>query len=217
MPRLVDDYSISSQVVDALGVDHTVFFNFTKTANINEWALTLLKHGDANTTLTQSSGPHAGDAYKDVTLQFDDGGGLTSFHNAPTEKTPPQILFKWPTIGATDSNIKLSFGVFGEASAIRIMCHKSGHISSTNDGRPFTRMIQYKVSTDGYISALYGNGSEAKTHLLATATFNDSRFLKSLTDTVFSATEASGDYVLMAPSDDHPNPLEKGLFTFNSQ
>ncbi|MDT8438402.1 MAG: flagellar hook protein FlgE [Wenzhouxiangellaceae bacterium] len=160
--------STSLTVFDSLGRAHTATYFFIKTANDNEWDVTL-----------QINGTDAGTQQ----LQFDTSGALT------TPAAPGELTFNPVTIDAQAQDITLTTNFsnatqFGGAFAVSEL-FQNGFSSG--------RLTGIDISDSGIVFARFTNGQSNALGKVALATFANNQGLSNLGDTEFGETFDSGD------------------------
>jgi flagellar hook protein FlgE len=181
------------EVYDSLGVAHNVEMSFTKTA-ANTWDVSF-----ANPTSTDDATTATGTAATTTfTLTFNDDGTLAS-------ATPALELdiTGW-TSGAADSVITFDIGETGEASGLTQYASTDGSGtlelgSQAQNGARFGNLSGVEVTEGGTVVAKFDNGQTREIYRIPLAVFSNADGLDPAGENVFSASAASGDYILRMP------------------
>ncbi|GAB3129346.1 flagellar hook protein FlgE [Novispirillum itersonii] len=185
---VLDEHSATMEVVDSLGIAHTVTMTFTKT-DTNEWSMELsnpTKASDStSTTGTSSGGPY--------TITFDESGNLSS-----TTPSPVTLSVSGWTTGAADSTITLDLGESGSGNRLtqKTNTDSISITSISGNGITYGAYSGVEVSTDGTVYAKYDNGQQLAIYKLAVATFPNVNGLNALSDGVYQESNSSGTYAL---------------------
>ena len=198
---LNDIHAVNSTVIDSLGVTHNVVLTYTKTANPNEWDLTVTSADSTAANILQVGGANAGTQYLNMTIQFDNTGRLVSYNGAALEVTPPQIDIPWNNTAAANSLITIDFGAVGTTTALRVMGDQA--ITTTNDGngRQFSTVDSTLINTEGDVFSVFRNSDKQKTFKVALANFSAPNFLEPQSGNTFTETGDSGNSVLGKAND----------------
>jgi flagellar hook protein FlgE len=157
-------FSTSIQVVDSLGVSHTLSVNFTETAP-GTWGYTVnipggdLTSGTAGTPSSVATG----------SLTFDANGNLTT--------TPAQVPIAITGLsdGANDMNINWNLATEDGAGTpvITQYAATSAVSASTQDGIPASQVTQVSIANGGAITAQFSNGNQVVVGQLALASVSN--------------------------------------------
>jgi flagellar hook protein FlgE len=157
-------FSTSIQVVDSLGVSHTLSVNFTQTAP-GTWGYTVnipggdLTSGTAGTPSSVATG----------SLTFDANGNLTT--------TPAQVPIAITGLsdGANDMNINWNLATEDGAGTpvITQYAATSAVSASTQDGIPASQVTQVSIANGGAITAQFSNGNQVVVGQLALASVSN--------------------------------------------
>lgn len=161
------NHTTSLSVVDSLGASHTASYFFVKTANPNEWEVSLYVDGSP-----------VGAA---ETLEFDPLGNLVVPANG--EITFPPVPL---TNGANPLELTTSLAnatQFGDQFAINDL---------TQDGFESGRLTGIDISQEGVVFARFTNGQSTPLGKLAMANFANPQGLGNAGNTSFVETFASG-------------------------
>ena len=194
-----DTHRVTSTVIDSQGASHSVRLIYTKTANPNEWDLTV--ESDDTTSITQNGGAGSGGPYTNVTIQFDSDGRLVSYNGDPSETTAPGVIFDWSTNDAADSTVTLDFGAVGGNDTIRILGNTAFTVRNNGNGRPFSTVSGSYVSPEGDVYSVFRSSDKQKIFTIAVAIFNAPNQLEPQSGNTFTETVDSGGYVLGRAND----------------
>jgi flagellar hook protein FlgE len=162
------NHSTSVTVFDSLGAEHTASYYFVKTANPNEWEVSLYLDGNA-----------VGGAQ---TLQFDPNGALTAPATGEIAFPPAPL-----TNGANDIELTTDFSdvtQFGDQFAVSNL---------TQDGFANGRLTGIEISDEGVVFARFTNGQSEALGKVALANFANPQGLENVGDTEFAQTFESGE------------------------
>jgi flagellar hook protein FlgE len=159
-------FSTSIQVVDSLGVSHTLSVNFTESAP-GTWGYTVnipggdLTSGTAGTPSSVATG----------TLTFDANGNLTS----PTAPAQVPIAITGLADGANDMNINWNLATdAGTGTPVITQYAATSAVSaSTQDGIPASQVTQVSIANGGAITAQFSNGNQVVVGQLALASVSN--------------------------------------------
>jgi flagellar hook protein FlgE len=159
-------FSTSIQVVDSLGVSHTLSVNFTESAP-GTWGYTVnipggdLTSGTAGTPSSVATG----------TLTFDANGNLTS----PTAPAQVPIAITGLADGANDMNINWNLATdAGTGTPVITQYAATSAVSaSTQDGIPASQVTQVSIADGGAITAQFSNGNQVVVGQLALASVSN--------------------------------------------
>ncbi len=186
-----DTFSTSLEVIDSLGVSHTLEVTFEKTA-ANEWSMTYtdptLSSDTSTTSGTVGGGP--------ITIEFDSDGNLTS----PTSGSATISVTGWTT-GASDSSITFDLGTVGAADGLHQFSSGSddpyldvGTISQ--NGLEYGSLTGIEIDDDGSVVASYDNGESRTIYKIAIATFSNYDGLTAMTSNIYAESATSGTYTV---------------------
>ncbi|MDR9826333.1 flagellar hook protein FlgE [Vibrio sp. FNV 38] len=173
-PEDNDSYnsSYTTTVFDSLGNEHTLTQYFVKTGE-NEWEVNYTMNGEQ---LDESTA-----------MSFDEDGNLT----APTEGV--SINFD-PENGAAALQFDISMtGTTQFGSEFAVSTNRS-------DGHTSGELTGISIDEDGYLFANYSNGEQMMQGQIVLADFPNSGGLVQVGSTAWSATQASGQPLVGAPS-----------------
>ena len=165
------NHTTSLTVFDSLGQTHQADYFFVKTANPNEWEVSLTIDGNV------VGGPQP--------LAFDSSGALITPANGEVA-FPPQPLAN----GAEDLELTAdltNLTQFGNAFGVNTL---------SQDGFASGRLSGVDISQEGIVFARFTNGQSTPLGKLALANFNNPQGLENVGDTSFAETFGSGQALL---------------------
>lgn len=161
------NHSSAVTVFDSLGDAHTLTSYYVKTANPNEWEVSLAVDGNP-------AGPAS-------PMAFDNTGQLTSPANGEIPM-PPVTLSN----GAADLNMSFDLSnasQYGDTFAVN---------SISQDGYATGRLVGVEVTDTGIVQARFTNGQTNALGQVAMTKFANSEGLQELGDTEWAESFASG-------------------------
>ena len=191
-----DSFTTSMQLIDSLGVSHTVGQTWTKTAD-NAWELTLsdpvLTSDGTTTSGTISGGPYT------VTFSADDGS-LESF--TPTL----DFTISGFSSGAADSAISLDIGTVGGTDGVTQYASTSSSLSISNvtteqDGALYGELSGISIDADGLVTANFDNGISLAIYQIPIATFSNPNGLTLVSGTTYDENTKAGQVHLNLPGE----------------
>jgi flagellar hook protein FlgE len=191
-----DTFTTSMQLIDSLGVSHTVGQSWEKTAD-NSWELTLsdpVLTSDGTTT----SGAITGGPYT-VTFSSADGS-LAS--------VSPALDFSISgfSSGAADSAITLDVGTVGGTDGVTQYASTSSTLSISNvtteqDGALYGELSGISIDADGLVTANFDNGISLAIYQIPIATFSNPSGLTLVSGTTYDENTAAGQVHLNLPGE----------------
>lgn len=142
-----DVFSSSLEVFDSLGNSHMIRFDFTKTANANEWDFSV---GLPDADVTSPVAPIT------ATLTFDSSGKLAS--PLPTD-TMPVLAITGLADGAADMNI--TWELYNKLTPrMTQYTEKSATSAVAQNGSPAANLIRVGLADGGKVLAQYSDGQQ---------------------------------------------------------
>lgn len=189
-----DQFTVSPEVFDSLGVSHTIDFTFVKTGS-NQWQLDF-QDPVLSTDATTTTGGVAGGP---IDITFNTDGSLASL-NPPT---PNISVTGWST-GAADSTITLDIGSIGTTDGLGQFASQGDQpeISvrpTTQDGLRFGEFKSAHFTESGELMAVFDNGESRAIAQIPLATFPNPDGLRPHSGNVYARTAESGSYQLNMP------------------
>ena len=188
-------YTTSMQLIDSLGVSHTVGQTWTKTAT-NTWELTLsdpvLTSDGTTTSGTLTGGPY--------TVTFNTDGSLGS--------VTPALDFTVTGFnsGAADSTIALDIGDIGGTDGVTQYASTSStlgleNVSTEQDGALYGELSGITIDSDGLVTANFDNGISLAIFQIPIATFSNPNGLTLVSGTTYDENTAAGQVHLNLPGE----------------
>jgi flagellar hook protein FlgE len=188
-------YTTSMQLIDSLGVSHTVGQTWTKTAD-NTWALTLSDPVLTSDGTTQS-GAISGGPY---TVTFNTDGSLGS--------VSPALDFSITGFnsGAADSAITLDIGDIGGTDGVTQYASTSStlgleNVSTEQDGALYGELSGISIDSTGLVTANFDNGISLAIFQIPIATFSNPNGLTLVSGTTYDENTAAGQVHLNLPGE----------------
>jgi flagellar hook protein FlgE len=189
-----DTFTSSMNMVDSLGVSHTIGQTWTKTA-ANAWTVTL-----SNPTLTSDASVTTGTINpSSVDVTFDTNGVLAS-----TNPSPVTLAVTGLTTGAADSSIAFSLGTVGKTDGLTQLASSTtplalGSPTFTQDGALQGQVTGVTIDAKGLVTASFDNGVKLPIYQIPIASFTNPQGLASLGGTVYAQDTAAGGMTLNDP------------------
>jgi len=179
-----DAKQITMSVYDSLGIQHNLNITYTKTANPNEWGLTI-----TSPDATAIGAPY--DIAPGMLIQFDANGNPALINGAPG--AAPPLTINW-TSAANPSTIAMDFGAIGSTAGLRAVGDNKSYDfpPPTVDGRGAGKYKQTTIDKEGYMWATYDNGFTERYARIPLATFPDANKLTEQTGGSFITSPDSG-------------------------
>jgi flagellar hook protein FlgE len=192
-------------IYDSLGTEQTVDVIWTKTANPNEWKVSVLS---PNGVITRDVGgtqtdfiDHTGTGGTDnrMVVSFNNDGTPNTFDGAAT--TSP-ITIAWNVASgaqAANSTINLNLGSQNMTDGV-IFNGSQFYVTVTNqDGKPTGIPSGVQIDADGIVSFVFSNGERLKRYKIPLANFPNVNGLDEKSGNMYTQTTGSGAPILNAP------------------
>lgn len=188
-------FTTSMEVIDSLGVSHTVGQTWTKTGD-NTWSLTL-----ANPTLTSDTTTTSGViSPSTVSVTFNTDGSLAS-----TDPSPVSIGITGFSTGAATSAITLNLGTAGGTDGLTQFASTSSTLSITptieQDGANYGELSGVTIDANGLVTANFDNGVSLAIYQIPVATFSNPNGLTHVSGTVYDENANAGQVHVNLPGD----------------
>lgn len=190
------------QVFDSLGIEHTVNFTFTKTAQTLASAGPPPVAATQTWTITPQASPdvvsYDATYTGGMTIVFDDTGvplTINGANAAPPTNNAPALTINWNSTAAP-STIALNFGNIGQNNGISLSSNYDMSRLVETDGRPSGRYNFTTIDVNGLMSAHYDNGLIEAYAKIPLAIFEDADQLLETPGATYQPTSGSGDYLL---------------------
>lgn len=185
----------SMQMIDSLGVSHTVGQTWTKTAD-NTWSLSLSNPVLTSDGTTQS-GTISGGPY---TVVFNTDGSLGS--------VTPALDFTVSgfSSGAANSAVSLDIGEIGGTDGVTQYASTSSTIGledvqTEQDGALYGELSGISIDSDGLVTANFDNGISLAIYQIPIATFSNPNGLTLVSGTTYDENSAAGQVHLNLPGE----------------
>ncbi|MBI1682173.1 flagellar hook protein FlgE [Caulobacter hibisci] len=190
-----DSYDTSMEIIDSLGVSHTVGQTWTKTGD-NTWTLSL-----SDPTLTSDSSVTSGTiSPSTVNVTFNSDGSLAS-----TDPSPVDLSITGLTTGAADSAITLDLGDTGGTDGLTQYASTSSTLSLSptfeQDGANYGELSGITIDESGLVTANFDNGVSLAIYQIPVATFSNPNGLTHVSGTVYDENSAAGQVHLNLPGE----------------
>ncbi|MBQ1544109.1 MAG: flagellar hook protein FlgE [Caulobacteraceae bacterium] len=188
-------YNASMEIIDSLGVSHTIDQTWTKTA-ANTWSLSL-----ANPYVTGSPGAPSGViSPSTMTVTFDGQGVLSS-----TSPSPSTLSISGFTSGANNSAITLNLGAAGSTSGLTQYASTSSTpslegLTVKQDGVRYGKLTGVSVNAAGLVTAAFDNGLSQPIYQIPVATFPNVSGLAHLSGTIYGNDQDAGAATVTLPN-----------------
>lgn len=188
-------FDTSMEVIDSLGVSHTVGQTWTKTGD-NTWSLSL-----SDPTLTKDGTTTSGTISPSmVTVTFNSDGSL-----ATTDPSPVAISITGLSTGAADSAITLDLGDTGGTDGLTQFASTSSTLSISptfeQDGANYGQLSGITIDGNGLVTANFDNGVSLAIYQIPVATFSNPNGLTHVSGTVYDENTNAGQVHLNLPGD----------------
>lgn len=188
-------FSTSMEIIDSLGVSHTVGQTWTKTAD-NTWSLAL-----ANPTLTSDSTTTSGViSPSTVTVTFNTDGSLAS-----TDPSPVALGITGFSTGAATSAITLNLGAAGGTDGLTQYASTSSTLSISptfeQDGANYGELSGITIDESGLVTANFDNGVSLAIFQIPVATFSNPNGLTNISGTVYDENTNAGQVHINLPGE----------------
>ncbi len=187
------DFQRSVGIFDSKGGARTVTFSFVKSGTANEWyaEVHIQPAGDATVISPLLDGQIATGI-----VGFNNDGTL----NTTTTTLPASLTIAWaPILGLQNNTIALDLGTNDQSDGMTQFDAPSNLVSSKVNGALFGTLTSISISEDGFVSALFNNGTQRNIYKLAIATFPNPAGLANKTGNAFVPTDRAGDFNLLEP------------------
>jgi flagellar hook protein FlgE len=196
-------FSTPIQVVDSLGVQHTLTVNFTETAPGN-WNYEVDIPGADLTAGT----PGTPSPVATGTLTFDSNGNLT----APAAPAQVAVAITGLTDGATDMNINWNLATLkGTGTPLITQYSAASAVSASDqDGVVASQVTQVSIANGGAITAQFSNGNQEVIGQLALASVSNPDSLIAVGQNNYEAGANTATPVVGVPSTGTLGTVEGG-------
>jgi flagellar hook protein FlgE len=217
-----DANSLTAQVFDLQGGQHSLTLTYTKTATANEWDITAsitnagIVDPDSNDDGTNdpltTTGAFAANGIRMGTMTFNTDGTLASITstsatatdvgvvNATTNRFEMTFDFDSTTASTADRvTVALDFGTPAQADGFTQFQGNFTPNFIEQNGKQFGSLSAVNIDENGITTALFDNGETRDIFQVPVITFNNPNGLQERTGNVYTETTDSGPAVALEP------------------
>ena len=217
-----DANSLTAQVFDLQGGQHSLTLTYTKTATVNEWDITAsitnagIVDPDSNDDGTNdpltTTGAFAADGIRLGTMTFGTDGTLASITstsatatdagvvNATTNRFEMTFDFDSTTASTSDRvTVALDFGTPGQADGFTQFQGNFTPNFIEQNGKQFGSLSAVNIDDSGITTALFDNGETRDIFQVPVITFNNPNGLQERSGNIYTETTDSGPAVALEP------------------
>jgi flagellar hook protein FlgE len=217
-----DANSLTAQVFDLQGGQHSLTLTYTKTATTNEWDITAsitnagIVDPDSNNDGTNdpltTTGAFAANGIRMGTMTFSNDGTLSSITsnsatgtdvgvvNATTNRFEMTFDFDSTTTSTSDRvTVALDFGTPSQADGFTQFQGNFTPNFIEQNGKQFGSLSAVNIDDAGITTALFDNGETRDIFQVPVVTFNNPNGLQERTGNVYVETTDSGPAVALEP------------------
>jgi flagellar hook protein FlgE len=217
-----DANSLTAQVFDLQGGQHSLTLTYTKTATVNEWDITAsitnagIIDPDSNNDSTNdpltTTGAFAANGIRMGTMTFGTDGTLASITstsatatdvgvvNATTNRFEMTFDFDSTTASTADRvTVALDFGTPGQADGFTQFQGNFTPNFIEQNGKQFGSLSAVNIDDNGITTALFDNGETRDIFQVPVITFNNPNGLQERSGNVYTETTNSGPAVALEP------------------
>jgi flagellar hook protein FlgE len=217
-----DANSLTAQVFDLQGGQHSLTLTYTKTAVVNEWDITAsitnagIIDPDSNNDSTNdpltTTGAFAANGIRMGTMTFGTDGTLASITstsatatdvgvvNATTNRFEMTFDFDSTTASTADRvTVALDFGTPGQADGFTQFQGNFTPNFIEQNGKQFGSLSAVNIDDNGITTALFDNGETRDIFQVPVITFNNPNGLQERSGNVYTETTNSGPAVALEP------------------
>ena len=217
-----DANSLTAQVFDLQGGQHSLTLTYTKTANANQWDITAAitnagivdpdENNDGTNDPLTATGAFVANGTRIGTINFGTDGTLSTITstsatatdvgvvNATTERFEMTFDFDSSTATTADrKTVALDFGTLGQADGFTQFQGNFTPNFIEQNGKQFGSLSAVAIDEDGITTALFDNGETRDIFQVPVITFNNPNGLQERTGNVYSETNNSGPSVALEP------------------
>jgi flagellar hook protein FlgE len=217
-----DANSLTAQVFDLQGGQHSLTLTYTKTATVNEWDITAsitnagIVDPDSNNDGTNdpltTTGAFAANGIRIGTMTFGTDGTLASITstsatatdagvvNATTNRFEMTFDFDSTTASTSDRvTVALDFGTPGQADGFTQFQGNFTPNFIEQNGKQFGSLSAVNIDDSGITTALFDNGETRDIFQVPVITFNNPNGLQERSGNIYTETTDSGPAVALEP------------------
>jgi flagellar hook protein FlgE len=183
-------YQVPVQVVDSLGNQHTLTFNFTKTS-ANTWSYDVTAPGGDLTGGT--NGTQQSILSAPGTISFDTSGNMTTATASP-------VTLSLANLADGASNQSITWNLFDSSGAGTITQYsQASTAASTQDGAQAAQLSQVSIQSGGQVVATFSNGEQKVEAQLALASIQNPGSMTNVGNNNYAATSDTATPAIGAP------------------
>ncbi len=187
--NVTPDFQRSVGVFDSKGGSRALTYSFLKAATANQWHVEI--HVQPPTDVTATDGQISSGI-----LAFNADGSLDVANT--TLSTTMNIAWD-PLLGLEDNAITVNLGSDGQTDGMTQFDSPSNVLLADANGAIFGTLTGISISSDGFVTALFSNGTTRNVYKLAIATFPNPAGLSNETGNAYSPTGRAGILSLLEP------------------
>jgi flagellar hook protein FlgE len=192
------NYSVPVNVIDSLGDQHTLTFNFWKTSTANTWNYDVTIPGSD----VGATGPQSVLSSAPGSLSFDPSGNMTTTN-------PVTLSLSGLTDGA--SNQSISWNLAGSSSNGLITQYSEASTSSSSqDGSQAAQLTGFAIQNGGQIVASFSNSQQRIEGQLALASIQNPDSLANVGNNNYAATSQTATPSIGLPQTGGRGQIEGG-------
>lgn len=191
-------FTTSMTIYDEQGSEHLVNFDFYySNEQKNEWVVKV------STTEDGSSVSVNGATSNELTIRFNSDGTINYIYDASTDPiqiiSNPSINFVTGNGAGNITDIALNFGTAGTTDGLYLANTTTNMTTQTQDGYTVGALEATYFNEAGELIAYYTNNQYGVIGQIALATFANNQGLSKAGDSLYQATEASGEATIGTP------------------
>ena len=217
-----DANSLTAQVFDLQGGQHSLTLTYTKTATVNEWDITAsitnagIVDPDSNDDGTNdpltTTGAFAADGIRLGTMTFGTDGTLASITSTSATATDAGVVnattnrfemtFDFDSTTGTTSDrvtVALDFGTPSQADGFTQFQGNFTPNFIEQNGKQFGSLSAVNIDDSGITTALFDNGETRDIFQVPVITFNNPNGLQERSGNIYTETTDSGPAVALEP------------------
>ena len=209
---LEPDFEINIPVSDSQGSQRNITMAFMRSGNANEWVVEV--YGDPS-IIEDGGAPNLG-KIASGTVNFNPDGTISTadptlgglFPTAGGGNPPTIVIAASDDLAPTGPKWATALGIAQQTIQIDLTTAPGGltQFSSLSEaqnisanGTPFGVLADVQIDKEGYVTAIYENGTTRRLAQVAIATFSNPDALISQNGNAYQVSRESGTYTLKAP------------------
>lgn len=190
-------YATQATIFDSLGINHTLTFNWTKTAEVPGTSQTWNLVVTCPDAAVGPGGVQAPYVAPGMDIVFDNVGHPQTFN--AVAGPPPNLDITWAG-PAANSSLVMNLGTIGQGDGVSTAGTSYDPGSQTVNGRQSGKFESAFIDNSGRLFANYDNGKTEQFGVVPLATFPNTNRLLEQTGGVYYGTAESGSYTLGLPN-----------------